>query len=102
MANRARENAKAYTNHLTDELAYLHALYMSSKNDFTVYRDHIEPGATQAFSQSMEAYRAGRMPLSDLLETQETLVKARIKLLETVRDLNLAYVRLCRLVGLIT
>ncbi len=101
LANRAREDAKAYTHHLTAELASLHALYMSSKNDFTVYRDHIEPDATQAFYQSMEAYQAGRMQLSDLLETQEALVQARIKLLETVRDLNIAYVRLCRLVGLI-
>ena len=57
------------------------------------------PAAERAFSQAQEGYRAGRTGLLDLLDAQRTLTRARLALLEALKDLNIARARLWKIVG---
>ena len=73
---------------------------MTARDEVKTLQGQIVPGAEKAFSQAKEGYRAGKTGLLDLLDAQRTLTRARLSLLESSKDMNVARADLWEIVGL--
>lgn len=96
---RMRRERETLVNNLLSELAAAHASYMTARDEVETYRDQIVPAAERAFSQAKERYQAGKTSLLEILDAQRTLTKARLFLLESLKDANVARATLWKIVG---
>jgi cobalt-zinc-cadmium efflux system outer membrane protein len=99
LAAKARRETEELYNRLSAKLASEHASYMTARDEVFTFRDQIVPASEKAFSQSRERYKAGKTALLDLLNTQQTLMRARLSFLDALRDANVARARLWKIIG---
>jgi cobalt-zinc-cadmium efflux system outer membrane protein len=98
-ADKARRHAESLANTLLLEVTAAYASYMTARDEIATLQDQIVPAAERAFSQAKEGYQAGKTSLLDLLDAQRTLMKARQSRLESLKDQNIAWVHLWKIVG---
>ena len=100
LIEQAKEHLASCVLNQTQIIKVLYSEYQSLKNNFSVYSNTLEPGASKVFNQSLDAFHAGRIGISDLIESQNTLAEIRIRVLEILWNMNIAYVRVTRLAGM--
>ncbi len=87
------------TGRLFSALASSHAFYMTSKSEVEVFKDQVVPAAEKSLAQVQEAYKGGRMDLLDLLDAQRTHARAKLSLLESLRNSNIGKSRIWKITG---
>jgi cobalt-zinc-cadmium efflux system outer membrane protein len=99
MAAKSKNKAELLLNNLLSKLATEHASYMTARDEMKILSDKIVPSAEKAFSQAKKRYQAGKTSLLDLMDAQRTLSKGRLSLLESSRDMNMAWANLYKIAG---
>lgn len=96
---RAEHELRAAERDLQTTWAVAHASYQVILAESEAVRTLVEPAAARALDQAEEGYRAGRVPLLDLIDAQRTYGELRIRALELERDLVATEAELASLAG---
>ena len=98
LARAVEEQRRATTDGLT-AVRTTYADLSAARAAALALSDEVLPAATKAFDAVGEAYRAGKVPLLDLLDAQRTLHETRGQHLETLVSYRLLLAELERIVG---
>ncbi|HSH13357.1 MAG TPA: TolC family protein, partial [Desulfurivibrionaceae bacterium] len=83
----------------TGELAKSRATFSAALQESQTLRDQVIVRAEEANQAVLEGYRQGKFRYADVLESSQSLVEARLRLLESIVELHRAAVSLDRLAG---
>ncbi len=84
---------------LTAELVAEHAELAASRDEAAALADRILPEAAAAFTESADAYRQGRLRLTDVLDAKRTLFELRGRYVDVLARHHAAAARLERIAG---
>ena len=99
LAGKARKDAEALTSQMLTELVAAHVFYMTARDEVKTLQNQIVPATEKALLQVKEGYQAGKIGFLDLLDAQRTLTKGQLSLLESLKDMNVAWANLWKIVG---
>ncbi len=83
----------------TGELARTRATFAAALQESRILRDHVIARAEEAGQAVLEGFRQGKFRYTDVLESSQSLLEARLRWLETLVELHRAGVTLDRLTG---
>lgn len=99
LKRKAIHDLEGITGRLLTDLASSHSFYMTSKSEVEVFKERIVPASEKSLAQIQEAYKAGRMKLLDLLDAQRTHARAKLSLLESLKNINIAKSKIWKITG---
>jgi cobalt-zinc-cadmium efflux system outer membrane protein len=83
----------------TNELARTRATFVAAQQESRTLRDQVIVRAEEAGQAVLEGFRQGKFRYTDVLESSQSLLEAKLRRLETVVELHRAAVALDRLTG---
>lgn len=97
LAVKARRSADALTGDLEADLDEAFAAYSAARDEVRTFRERIVPATERSLAQVRESYEAGRTDLLNLLDAQRSNARARLSLVQSLRDASHAEARMWKL-----
>lgn len=98
--SKAKEEARAVVLRVANTLAETYQTLSKAFMEATALQNDVLPGARAAFEATREGYRSGKFDYLNMLDTQRTLVAARLRHMEALTVYHQARTRLERLIGM--